>query len=152
MVQWNFNWKLTLQLHYLLYHLWYEIKDTDFYSAFCLYRKRTRRNASILKFILVLVHMGWTSQPQHNLKIETQAMGAAIDLTKGGAMLIPSKYLPAITLTGLTWDRKSTRLNSSHQIISYAVFCLKKKKVTIVWHVFPNTASSVYISTTFVNP
>src|SRR5258708_17415572 len=27
-----------------------------------------------------------------------------------------------------TRDRKSTRLNSSHQIISYAVFCLKKKK------------------------
>src|SRR5258708_25034284 len=27
-------------------------------------------------------------------------------------------------------DRKSTRLNSSHQIISYAVFCLKKKKLT----------------------
>src|SRR5258708_25305873 len=34
-------------------------------------------------------------------------------------------------LNGLAWektDRKSTRLNSSHQIISYAVFCLKKKK------------------------
>src|SRR5947208_12742715 len=29
---------------------------------------------------------------------------------------------------GATEDRKSTRLNSSHQIISYAVFCLKKKK------------------------
>src|SRR5258708_22100707 len=28
-------------------------------------------------------------------------------------------------------DRKSTRLNSSHQIISYAVFCLKKKKKVI---------------------
>src|SRR5258708_25850233 len=28
----------------------------------------------------------------------------------------------------VTRDRKSTRLNSSHQIISYAVFCLKKKK------------------------
>src|SRR5258708_24938708 len=27
-------------------------------------------------------------------------------------------------------DRKSTRLNSSHQIISYAVFCLKKKTIT----------------------
>src|SRR5207244_12667866 len=27
-------------------------------------------------------------------------------------------------------DRKSTRLNSSHQIISYAVFCLKKKNKT----------------------
>src|SRR5207244_12312308 len=29
---------------------------------------------------------------------------------------------------GSSIDRKSTRLNSSHQIISYAVFCLKKKK------------------------
>src|SRR3712207_7473317 len=29
---------------------------------------------------------------------------------------------------GLTGDRKSTRLNSSHANISYAVFCLKKKK------------------------
>src|SRR5688500_19270591 len=27
-------------------------------------------------------------------------------------------------------DRKSTRLNSSHLVISYAVFCLKKKKIT----------------------
>src|SRR5207248_11185098 len=31
---------------------------------------------------------------------------------------------------GLSPDRKSTRLNSSHRTISYAVFCLKKKKVT----------------------
>src|SRR5258708_16613271 len=31
-------------------------------------------------------------------------------------------------LSGVSTDRKSTRLNSSHQIISYAVFCLKKKK------------------------
>src|SRR2546426_8069814 len=29
---------------------------------------------------------------------------------------------------GLSQDRKSTRLNSSHLVISYAVFCLKKKK------------------------
>src|SRR5207244_12513001 len=31
----------------------------------------------------------------------------------------------------LASDRKSTRLNSSHQIISYAVFCLKKKKTQL---------------------
>src|SRR5947208_4696787 len=31
-------------------------------------------------------------------------------------------------------DRKSTRLNSSHQIISYAVFCLKKKKKKATEH------------------
>src|SRR5258708_18482498 len=29
-------------------------------------------------------------------------------------------------------DRKSTRLNSSHQIISYAVFCLKKKRTSLL--------------------
>src|SRR5258708_21959253 len=33
-----------------------------------------------------------------------------------------------VLLTRPRGDRKSTRLNSSHQIISYAVFCLKKKK------------------------
>src|SRR5699024_11399724 len=31
---------------------------------------------------------------------------------------------------GVTLDRKSTRLNSSHVSISYAVFCLKEKRVT----------------------
>src|SRR5256885_8737369 len=36
--------------------------------------------------------------------------------------------LPAAVL-----DRKSTRLNSSHLVISYAVFCLKKKKIQITF-------------------
>src|SRR5258708_21998271 len=36
--------------------------------------------------------------------------------------------LQLLELLKLLLDRKSTRLNSSHQIISYAVFCLKKKK------------------------
>src|SRR5258708_19524077 len=39
----------------------------------------------------------------------------------------------------MSLDRKSTRLNSSHQIISYAVFCLKKKNhypTTIHTHAF----------------
>src|SRR5699024_12521409 len=33
-----------------------------------------------------------------------------------------------------TVDRKSTRLNSSHVSISYAVFCLKKKKIICEYH------------------
>src|SRR2546429_6347780 len=33
--------------------------------------------------------------------------------------------------TAVGRDRKSTRLNSSHGYISYAVFCLKKKKMTL---------------------
>src|SRR5258708_20649120 len=38
------------------------------------------------------------------------------------------KDKPPPWILALLRDRKSTRLNSSHQIISYAVFCLKKKK------------------------
>src|SRR3712207_7223189 len=41
-----------------------------------------------------------------------------------------------------TTDRKSTRLNSSHANISYAVFCLKKKK-TKSSHRIPNTTTAL---------
>src|SRR5947209_11227905 len=40
-------------------------------------------------------------------------------------------------------DRKSTRLNSSHANISYAVFCLKKKKICVTY-VFNNGGPHVY--------
>src|SRR5690554_7184039 len=36
-----------------------------------------------------------------------------------------------LVITESSVDRKSTRLNSSHVRISYAVFCLKKKKITL---------------------
>src|SRR5258708_23525300 len=42
------------------------------------------------------------------------------------AFVLTDKELAVLTQA----DRKSTRLNSSHQIISYAVFCLKKKRQT----------------------
>src|SRR6266446_1413323 len=38
-------------------------------------------------------------------------------------------------------DRKSTRLNSSHLVISYAVFCLKKKKIFISDHSDPSSSA-----------
>src|SRR5439155_12304102 len=42
-------------------------------------------------------------------------------------------YSPTLLVTSVlvVQDRKSTRLNSSHVAISYAVFCLKKKKMTL---------------------
>src|SRR5258708_19924474 len=46
-------------------------------------------------------------------------------------------FLRTAVATTIEVDRKSTRLNSSHQIISYAVFCLKKKKTHI--HPFLST-------------
>src|SRR5688572_23334333 len=42
---------------------------------------------------------------------------------------VPTWSVP-ITIGSIDGDRKSTRLNSSHSQISYAVFCLKKKKKT----------------------
>src|SRR2546430_12355241 len=44
-------------------------------------------------------------------------------------------------------DRKSTRLNSSHSQISYAVFCLKKKKDISIPIVTENTHHSPYVDT-----
>src|SRR5207244_13493254 len=46
--------------------------------------------------------------------IDVGTVGGDVNLQTGGGRI--------------SIDRKSTRLNSSHQIISYAVFCLKKKK------------------------
>src|SRR2546422_6379628 len=40
----------------------------------------------------------------------------------------PGRYAVDVAITDSATDRKSTRLNSSHGYISYAVFCLKKKK------------------------
>src|SRR3712207_7789890 len=71
------------------------------------------------------------------IKRSTPAMtvGGTGDVLSGLAAGLLAKMNPfeaavvAIYLNGLAGkDRKSTRLNSSHANISYAVFCLKKKK------------------------
>src|SRR3712207_8692508 len=49
----------------------------------------------------------------------------------------PLRLLPA--------DRKSTRLNSSHANISYAVFCLKKKKQSIIAYL-ASRIQNIYLS------
>src|SRR5256885_6241204 len=41
---------------------------------------------------------------------------------------LPNLTTPISTAEGVEGDRKSTRLNSSHLVISHAVFCLKKNK------------------------
>src|SRR2546422_3437357 len=47
-----------------------------------------------------------------------------------GSAAGPHPY-PVMVRDLLAEDRKSTRLNSSHGYISYAVFCLKKKKINV---------------------
>src|SRR3712207_6871983 len=56
------------------------------------------------------------------------------DVTQDGSLIVQDRDEAAVREDGptdsarQTGDRKSTRLNSSHANISYAVFCLKKKK------------------------
>src|SRR5258708_22339398 len=78
--------------------------------------------------------------------LKTLTTDYTIDRTFPGKQTITFTVAPANTLSvsidASYWyfcrfsddslDRKSTRLNSSHQIISYAVFCLKKKKNTLL--------------------
>src|SRR2546430_3240046 len=66
-------------------------------------------------------------------------------ITLPGFTLSCPAYLGAVPWVA-SKDRKSTRLNSSHSQISYAVFCLKKKKTDTVFSP-SNTAPSTLTST-----
>src|SRR3989442_10980952 len=60
---------------------------------------------------------------------KTIAIGAIICAVAGVVTLIIVRRRDAAVGDSASADRKSTRLNSSHVRISYAVFCLKKKKI-----------------------
>src|SRR5690606_41908270 len=70
------------------------------------------------------------------LQVEGAALGAVNGITYDGVAdmghvdpdLVGAAGLQAAFQEGEVADRKSTRLNSSHVKISYAVFCLKKKR------------------------
>src|SRR2546426_2762532 len=73
----------------------------------------------------------------------------AIGRPGGGTGVAASRDQPtrvrAVRRHDVNLDRKSTRLNSSHLVISYAVFCLKKKKKkdTYISHVPTSMTSKV---------
>src|SRR5690606_40205637 len=62
-----------------------------------------------------------------NWKVENRQLSHYSVTKKDGTKLPKDKYIGSLRDFR---DRKSTRLNSSHVKISYAVFCLKKKKKT----------------------
>src|SRR5205814_10646610 len=63
-----------------------------------------------------------TRSTVHDIAIVGGATGA------GNHVIDQDTITGSVSLVGMVGDRKSTRLNSSHLGISYAVFCLKKKK------------------------
>src|SRR5438105_12891106 len=69
-------------------------------------------------------------------EIYTLSLHDALPISSGTSWtLTPAQSLAEVVCSrpavALHIDRKSTRLNSSHEWISYAVFCLKKKKRTL---------------------
>src|SRR5947207_11548438 len=77
----------------------------------------TRRSSDLLVEFLVEREGGL--RPRFAaIVLRQQLVGAAADVHERGGVHV---------LAGHARDRKSTRLNSSHTVISYAVFCLKKK-------------------------
>src|SRR2546430_10379475 len=76
---------------------------------------------------------------RENLTAELETLAAAgfggVEVTSiYGVRGYEHAFVPYLSDRWLDLDRKSTRLNSSHSQISYAVFCLKKKKNTHVTH------------------
>src|SRR5690625_6520936 len=73
-----------------------------------------------------------TDTPQEGFELAITLARKGVGYTQPSAeireKLRPEYEENADSLTFASQDRKSTRLNSSHVAISYAVFCLKKKK------------------------
>src|SRR5688572_13496840 len=85
------------------------------------------RSAECQRHRWLLLHPGWA---------QTRNAGAA------GAR-DPHRVRSDSLLRARRRDRKSTRLNSSHSQISYAVFCLKKKKQTTISSIITSNDTTV---------
>src|SRR2546422_7818288 len=78
----------------------------------------------------------YTLSLHHALPISSTASRGVISSCSRRGAVSRSFGMPSAIHRRRMADRKSTRLNSSHGYISYAVFCLKKKKrITTIYHV-----------------
>src|SRR5947207_11384682 len=83
-------------------------------------------------------YYSFSSVPTGSYSITVEAAGfektvtEGIELSGAASLNLPTRLTIGASTTEVKveGDRKSTRLNSSHTVISYAVFCLKKKKKT----------------------
>src|SRR5256885_6811254 len=84
-------------------------------------------------------------EPSNHLDRESrQALAAQLQRWPGGLVVVSHDRS---LLQGMERiDRKSTRLNSSHLVISYAVFCLKKKKNSEVTHNSTHATGAYHIT------
>src|SRR2546422_941480 len=77
--------------------------------------------AGLVGYFVVLRHQAFAGESLSDVAFTGALGGAALGINPLVSLLVTT------IVVALAIDRKSTRLNSSHGYISYAVFCLKKK-------------------------
>src|SRR5690606_40721903 len=88
----------------------------------------TRRSSDLTDARDVVVHVRRQERLQHAVLTQPDVRGTERpELVGEQARQVPLTLRAGDAVDAFTGDRKSTRLNSSHVKISYAVFCLKKK-------------------------
>src|SRR5437763_5294947 len=91
------------------------------------------RHARPLRIALVTEyyypHLGGICEHVHFFAREARRLGHHVDIIT--SKLEGATEQPHVIRIGKSQDRKSTRLNSSHRCISYAVSCLRKKNLTV---------------------
>src|SRR2546426_8134359 len=96
----------------------------------------SRSPAVIDRRRIELVDPGIPKQPYHAAqKLDLKEAEELVRRCTETARLLARRAFRAV-IDDLRGDRKSTRLNSSHLVISYAVFCLKKKKKKKISYLF----------------
>src|SRR2546426_2390565 len=94
------------------------------YTVFYMNRRATEEVCQIIREHLP---PGWTlTTPTADGDYSAEL--ASCDFILVADEAITAEHISATKMKSQEADRKSTRLNSSHLVISYAVFCLKKKK------------------------
>src|SRR5205807_10493643 len=93
------------------------------YTALLYYYSPPLSSSSFFFFLMLRPPPRSTLFPYTTLFRSTRPLPALVVAARSAAA-----YRQRQDLDGAGGDRKSTRLNSSHLVISYAVFCLKKKK------------------------
>src|SRR5438445_10943867 len=101
----------------------------------CVRRRRARAWRGVLRLLMVLLRFFFFFNDPATTEIYTLSLHDALpisDPTTGQYSITVSWNGSTTSQAGVLYlDRKSTRLNSSHANISYAVFCLKKKTSSI---------------------
>src|SRR5256885_2629966 len=116
---------------YLVMRWYSHIGRLGFWFPSCLYKQQIKRHVKLndfnplLRFETSSIRVSWRKLGLHRASPSLRDFPSSFASLQRRPLSGPPFCFPKNSF--LLLDRKSTRLNSSHLVISYAVFCLKKK-------------------------